>query len=226
MLALLIGGALMAVVTWVAVGLRAGKLEAAAKPATLLLLIAWFCARLVEVGAFPGAVFLLGLVASLTGDVLLLRPRRRLMAGMGAFLAAQLAYSAALNVEGPVLGWWSLGIAAGVVALAVAGFASLSRRARWHKRRGLKAATVVYAASLALLLWSAATATLRPGWPPLASGLVLGGAVLFCLSDTVLGWIEFVRPSRKGLVFVMVTYHLAQFALALGYSLALEGLGQ
>lgn len=221
MLALLIGGVVMAVVTWIAVGTRRGLLESAAKPATLLLLIAWFAARLVEVGFLPGAVFLAGLVASLAGDVLLLRPQRRLMAGMGAFLVAQLAYSAALNVEGPVLGWCSLGIAAGVAALAVAGFASLSRRARWHKRRGLKAATVVYAASLGLMLWSAATVTLLPGWPSLASGLVLGGAALFCLSDTVLGWVEFVRPSRRGLVFVMVSYHLAQFGLALGYGLAL-----
>lgn len=215
--ALLIGSAVMGAATWVAVGLRAGRLEAVTKPLTLLALIAWFAWQLVDVGLFPGIALLAALGASLIGDVLLLRPQRRLMAGMGAFLVAQLAYSFALNVGGPVLSWASLRIAVGVAAVAVAGFAVLSRKARWHKRRWLKGATVVYAASLALMLWSAATALLRPGWPPLAGALVLGGAVLFCLSDSVLGWVEFVRPSRRGLVLVMVTYHLAQWALAVGY---------
>jgi len=219
LLALLIGSVVAGAVTWVAVGLRAGRIEAVTKPVTMLLLFAWFAWQLAEAGLFPGVVLLVALGASLLGDVLLLRPQRRLMAGMGAFLIAQLCYSFAFNAEGPVVGADGIRVGVGVIALAVAGFALLSRKARWHKRKWLKGATVVYTGSLALMLWSAAMTMFRPQWPPVASELVLGGAILFCLSDSVLGVVEFVRPSRKGLVFVMVTYHLAQWAIALGYTL-------
>jgi uncharacterized membrane protein YhhN len=220
-LALLIGSAVAGVVTWVAVGIRAGKVEAVAKPATILLLIAWVVWRLVDVGVFPGILLAAALAASLAGDVLLLRPRRRLLAGMGAFLVAHVAYAFAFNADGLLLDSASARIGVSVLAVGVGGFAVLSRKARWHKRKGLKGATLIYAASLALMLWSAAMTTQRPEWSLLPCALVLGGAALFCLSDSVLGWIEFVRPSRKGLVFVMVTYHLAQWAIALGYMLRL-----
>ena len=49
-LALLIGSVVMGAVTWVAVGLRAGRIEAVTKPATMLLLIAWFSWQLAEAG--------------------------------------------------------------------------------------------------------------------------------------------------------------------------------
>jgi uncharacterized membrane protein YhhN len=217
-LALLIGSAVAGVVTWIAVGVRAGKLEALAKPATIVLLLAWFAWRLAEVAVFPGIVLAIALAASLAGDILLLRPRRRLMAGMGAFLIAQLAYTVAFNADGLLFTSASARIGVSVLAVGVGGFAVLSRKARWHKRKGLKGATVIYTASLALMLWSAVMTTQRPEWTLLPSALVVGGAAVFCLSDSVLGWVEFVRPSRKGLVFVMVTYHLAQWAIALGYS--------
>jgi uncharacterized membrane protein YhhN len=220
LLALLIGSAVVGVVTWIAVGTRAARLEAVTKPVTLLLLIGWFAGQLIDRGLYPGIAVLIALGASVLGDVLLLRPQRRLLAGMGAFLFAQIAYAFALNAEGPVLSWASLGIGVGVIAVAVGGFAFLSRRARWHKRRWLKGATVVYTAALALMLWSAAAVVLRPDWPPLARGLILGGAIAFCLSDTLLGWIEFVRPSRRGLLAVMVSYHLAQWALAIGFCMS------
>jgi uncharacterized membrane protein YhhN len=213
----------LAIVTWIAVATRRGLLESAMKPATMLLLIAWFVTRLVDADRPGGWVFLAALAASLAGDVLLLRPRRRLAAGMASFLIAQLAFAVALNSRGPVCTPWSLAVAVAVAVLAVSGFGFLSRRARWHRRRWLKGATMGYTAALALMLWSATSVVLRPEWPPLASGLVLGGGVLFCLSDSVLGWHEFVRPSRKALVFVMVSYHLAQLALTVGFARSLTG---
>ena len=42
MIALLLGSLALAIVTWVAVATRRGLLESATKPATMLLLIAWF----------------------------------------------------------------------------------------------------------------------------------------------------------------------------------------
>jgi hypothetical protein len=41
------------------------------------------------------------------------------------------------------------------------------------------------------------------------------GALLFYVSDAVLGWTRFVSDLRRGRVVVMVTYHLGQAGLVL-----------
>lgn len=218
MLALLIACVLAAAVTWYAVAAGRARLEALAKPLTIALLIAWLAGTARARFALPDALFIGGLSAALVGDVLLLRPRRRLAAGMAAFVITQLAYAVAIGTRGcpPLLPGALIG--GGVAAIAVAGFALLSRRARWHRRRWLRPATIVYAGVLALMLWSALTAPLRPDWPAAAAWCVAVGGLLFACSDAALGWVEFVRPSRRKLVLVMVTYHLAQLSLVWGFA--------
>jgi uncharacterized membrane protein YhhN len=50
----------------------------------------------------------------------------------------------------------------------------------------------------------------------LASGswAARGGAVLFMISDTLLGWDRFVRPISWARPAIIVTYHLGQLGLA------------
>jgi uncharacterized membrane protein YhhN len=195
-----------------------GALETFAKPLTLLLLIGWYAVRLLPDPSPAGVAFLVGLITALFGDVLLLRPRRRLAVGMAAFVVTQLGYTAALNARGMPTGLAPPVLALAVAAIAVLGFLLISRRARWHRRPWLRPATVVYAGALALMLWSALLSPLRPGWSGPGGWLVLVGGVLFASSDALLGWVEFVRPSRRKLVVVMVTYHLGQLALTWGFA--------
>ena len=67
------------------------------------------------------------------------------------------------------------------------------------------------------LMAASAFATLtHPAWQPAAATWIAGGAALFVVSDFTLAWGRFIQPFHCHRVLVMVTYHLAQMALAVG----------
>ena len=70
------------------------------------------------------------------------------------------------------------------------------------------------ASPLAIAAWRLLFSTGFIGGIMAARGNVLGGAALFCLSDAVLGWHEFVRPSRRALV----RYHMVSGAIPMSTS--------
>jgi uncharacterized membrane protein YhhN len=46
--------------------------------------------------------------------------------------------------------------------------------------------------------------------------LLSSGAILFFVSDALLGWNKFVRQLRYGNIQVIITYHLGQAFIVLG----------
>jgi hypothetical protein len=56
---------------------------------------------------------------------------------------------------------------------------------------------------------------LRPNWTNQAKGLVAIGVSLFCLSDGILAWNRFVTPILGERLLTIISYHLAQIALAM-----------
>lgn len=214
----------LAILTWVAVAIDWRRVEYVTKPGVIILLLAF-----VAVNVFAGDTveslrsgmiwFILGLVFSLTGDVLLMLPRNRFLAGLGAFLLAQVFYTVGFNPIPP------LHIQHGIAALLIAGLAALpavpfyvrvAAGLRASKCEALRVPVLVYTIAICLMLFSALLTNLRGGWEPQQAMLVSFGAGLFVLSDTILAWNRFVTPIRNGRLWNMVTYHLAQFLIVIG----------
>lgn len=210
-----------AVTEWIAIAARRRYWEYGAKPATLLVLILWFLSELPRPWPALGCLFAVGLACSLLGDVLLILPRERFVAGLVAFLAAHLAYIVAFNSLGTA---WTTTTAAIAVALLVltAAFLRHLRPALLAKGRGgLLPALAVYSLILGLMLWSAWSLPQNPAWSNQASVMIAVGGLLFYLSDLGLAQNKFVRPTPGGRVVTMAAYHLAQFALSWGVLLQL-----
>lgn len=193
-----------AVADWWAVGQGNKTVEYVVKPATTLLLLLCALSLDIEGSAFRN-LFLLGLALSLVGDVLLLLPDDRFVAGVAAFLLAHLAYTGGFA---SVDTWWVtlvLGLVAVGLALIPVGVPVM--RAVVAEDPGLVWPVAVY---MVVICWFMAMAA--------ASGapVAVAGAALFVVSDAVVAWNRFVSALAWAPVAVMVTYHLAQAGLVLG----------
>ena len=73
------------------------------------------------------------------------------------------------------------------------------------------------------MLLSAWACLFRAQWSAPAGWMVAVGASLFILSDFLLAYGMFVKPMQRGDLLVMVTYHLAQVAIAVGVMLRYAG---
>lgn len=188
---------------WFAVASSSKRLQYLFKP---LALIALVLAAIVldPTDDARRALFVLALVLSLAGDVFLMLPRDLFVAGLGSFLLAHLAYIAGFAQDGGSLGAIALSfvvIAAGVGLLGV----RIVDGARGADRR-LAAPVSIYI--LAIVVMAAMA---------VADGSLLAatGALLFLVSDSLIGWTRFMQPVPWAPVTIMVTYHAAQFLLVL-----------
>ncbi len=213
---------------WVFVGLTAlavGKnqrwLEILTKPTVMVVLILY----LVSEGGGQGALvwFVLGLIFSLVGDVFLLWPDRWFLAGLAAFLLAQIAYLIGFNLPPSPLSWWGLGLA----LIVGYGSARILRRLMeaLHEKgqESLRGPVLAYGVAIALMLLSALLKLSDAGWGETPAVLVAGGALLFFLSDVILAWNRFVAPVRQGRLLNMVLYHLGQVGIAAGVAIQFGG---
>jgi len=205
---------LAAVVDWLAVWRGWERVRWVTKPGTLILLIAWFS----SVGGWAGplALFGVGLVFSLLGDVFLMLPAQFFLAGGGAFFAAHGFYIAGFSSQ-PL----SLRAEAALPVLAVAGVyvlvnGRIQAGIREQKQTQMSLPVALYAGVISLMLLMALSTFARPAWGQFPALLVSLGAGLFFISDSILAFDRFAKPIRFGDMMVMVTYHLGQFCIAAG----------
>ncbi|MCO5158741.1 MAG: lysoplasmalogenase [Aquamicrobium sp.] len=176
-------------------------------------------ALLAVLAFIEGGPFLLvaALALSAAGDFFLARDgETAFLAGLASFLAAHLAYVPLfLSVGGgmEILTWqlWRLGL----VLLAAIGAALLMRRLLAAVAPQMRVPVAVYAAAILAMLLAAAT---------VPSPVILIGAILFVLSDSLLAIGRFLTPpdsprQRPIGAAVWVLYYLAQAAIALGFLL-------
>ena len=177
----------IAAVDWVAVGRGLRRAEAVLKPLVPVPLIA--VALLAHAWWFAAALAL-----CLAGDVLLLPQVDRFRSGLAAFLLGHLAFIAGF-LHLPV---FTPGLAFVAVDVLMLGFigSKIVTAAPPQLRAPVAAYVVVIAAMVGVAVSRAAP-------------ILWAGAVLFALSDGVLGWNRFLQPLPGGRVAVMVTYHLA-----------------
>jgi uncharacterized membrane protein YhhN len=211
----------IAIPDWVAIAKGWNRIEYFAKPAVMVALLLWVWST---VGWQAGMVwFYLGLVFSLSGDVLLMLPREQFIGGLVAFLLAHVAYVIGLSIGAQRLGVPDL---ASVILIGMASgglYRSLAGSMVKKGQPGLRLPVLVYATAISLMVLTASRTLSNPAWVIAHSLLACLGALLFYLSDAVLAWNRFVSPVGRGHLIVMVMYHLGQIALVTGAALHLAG---
>lgn len=179
------------------------------KPLATLLILALALALTPARADYQWAIAA-GLLLSTAGDVFLMLPRDRFVAGLASFLVAHLCYVWAFGIGVPFAATpllWLPYFAAGGVVLALV----------WPGLKpALRAPVVVYVAVIATM---AGQATGR--W--YASGSVVAlaaaiGAGLFVVSDAVLAIDRFRWHFRAARAVTLSTYWMAQLLIALSIS--------
>ncbi len=162
-----------------------------------------FALRLGATGTVYGRVVLVALALSWLGDLALTRKGagRWFAAGLGAFLAAHLAYGAAFLVRGVALH----GTLAGAVVMAVVAVVVL----RWIEGgtlpERLRIPVRAYLAAIGVMVALAAGT---------GSAAILAGATLFAVSDIFVARQRFVRPAAVNRMVGLPLYFAGQLLLA------------
>lgn len=215
---LLIGVALLvAIADWVAVATQRKTLEYFAKPGVMLVLLVW----LWQASGFSGSLiwFGLGLVFSMAGDIFLMLPRERFIAGLVAFLLAHVAYVVGFNQTPTAfnLAGFILAVLVALVFLRV--YRRIAAGLDASGQAALKTPVLIYSLVISVMLLSALLTLAADTWQAGAAILVSAGALLFFLSDTLLAWNKFVTPIKWGRLAVIITYHLGQILITVGAAL-------
>jgi len=179
-------------------------LETISKPVTTLLVI--WVAIAADGPRTATVLAVVGLVFCLIGDIALLEVVDKFIVGLASFLIGHLVFVAMfvnMHLRRPM--WGIVAAVLLVVHAALIGRKILSGAAT--NKPELKAPVMAY---LLIISSMAVVAAMTGSWWAIA------GAVAFVISDTLLGWREFVAPQRWLPIAVMVTYHAALVGLALG----------
>ncbi len=183
-------------IDWLAVRFEKPHIELVAKPLVMVLLIAATLTTTTE----PGEVKWLlaaGLLGGLVGDIALLPRFDQFLVGLGSFLVGHLFYVAAFLAFGfdPAM-WFVATIIAAALTVGIGRPIIKSvhtSRLRWP--------VVAYVVVIGAMVVTG----LGTGEPFFALG-----AVLFALSDGLLGTDRFVTPRIDRRVWVHLLYHSAQ----------------
>lgn len=206
----------MAIFNWVSIAADWTTLADISKPATIIVLIGWFVAetRAIAHGwSSPRSWFLVGLVCSLGGDVLLVSSGKgEFDAGLACFLAAHVCYIVGFNSP-----WVAPGRLTAVFASLLVVYAVLLCRHLYpHVPHGLKAMVTVYATGLSLMVLSSLEMWRRPDCVRVAALLASAGGLIFLSSDSMLALNRFITPTKHNELPVMITYYLGQFGIMSG----------
>lgn len=176
------------------------------KPSTTALLLLLAVLSTTAHGARYQQAVVIGLACSLVGDVLLMLPRDRFVAGLASFLLAHVAYIVAFSAGVPI------GTAPALL-VPLAAMAALLLWLLWPGLGKLRLPVVLYSATILLMVWQAW------GWhwafDTPGSRLAALGATLFMASDAVLALNRFRRPFPGAQAVIMLTYVAAQALIAL-----------
>ena len=153
---------------------------------------------------FYKSMIITGLVFSMAGDVFLMLPSDRFVAGLLAFLIAHLFYIAAFVSEISALIWWPL------IPLVIYGIIICIILAPSLGK--LKLPVLVYVVVILIMAWLAWERWSQNG----QSGALLTsvGAVLFVISDTILAIDRFRGAFKPARALKLATYFAAQLLIA------------
>lgn len=170
------------------------------KPMTLCLLgvAAW---QSPSASGLYHVAIMAGLLLSLMGDIFLMLPRDRFMAGLSSFFLAHIAYSIAFwsQLSGNIAWWLPAMLAAAGVIVFLLLLPSLG---------SLMLPVACYIAVIVQMTWAAGEYWLTAASLPAL--LAFSGALIFMFSDLCLAIDRFRGPFRPATAWVMTSYFLAQ----------------
>lgn len=174
------------------------------KPLPVIALLLWL--RTAAASAYRRWI-VIGLLFSLLGDVLLEWPANLFVFGLGAFLLAHLAYLVAYLGESKRLAPLAL-----LLAFVVAGsmFAVLAS----SDLGDLLMPVALYSLAIGCMLWRALARLGNDGIATRSAWLAAGGALLFVLSDSLIGINRFVVPFDSARYAIILSYWLGQLGIA------------
>lgn len=200
---------LVALIDWYGAGTDNRRIRYVAKPLTLVLLIGAALA-LHPVDHTMRTWIVVGLAFGLLGDVfLMLEGEQWFVPGLGAFLICHLCYIPGFIAGGVDRTWVIIGAVAVACAVALVAPSVVSgARSRDAK---LFVPVSVYVLVISVMVAFAVGTTVP---------LVIAGAMLFYLSDLMIGWSTFVTDVRGAGLFIITTYHVAQALLVISLAIA------
>jgi uncharacterized membrane protein YhhN len=176
------------------------------KPLTVVLIILIALQSRHTTPAFYQWMIVAGLLFSLAGDVFLMLPRDRFIAGLFSFLVAHICYIAAFGFDGGSASpLWS------AAPFLFYGGAMLRLLLPWLGK--MKVPVIVYMLVISIMAWLALTrwlATEEQG-----RLLALSGALLFIVSDSILALNRFKGRVSHAQLLILGTYFAAQLLIAL-----------
>ena len=201
---------LVAAVNWWALATGRSRVEVVAKPTATALLVV-----VAATAGSPDGVVRVALVVAalcgLAGDIALLGDSEsRFMAGLGAFSVGHASYVVAAFGVGVS---WGNALIAVPFMVVLFGWRFLPETVPGARRAG---GTVLFVAVVAYALIISAMVVTATATGSVVAAL---GAMLFAVSDWVLGYDRFVRPVRHRDLAVMVPYHVGQGMLIVGLAL-------
>ena len=205
MLVALIATAIAAVANWYSRWWQRDSLELYSKPLTTIGAIV--IATLADGPGGATIVTIAGLALCLAGDVALLPAVDRFVAGLVAFLLAHIAFIVMFSMRG-FDRWRMAGVAIAGCALLLGTAAVPIVRGAAARGFGLPVrAYLVVISSMCVLGWATGN------W------LIMLGSTAFIISDSILGWGQFVAERRWMHLAIMITYHVAIVSLAASLSI-------
>lgn len=196
-------GVVAAAAFLVGIAVDSALLRLAAKPLPVLCLAVWVAAA----GRGPSARPLcFGLVFSALGDGLLEASPNLFLAGLLAFLGAHVAYGAGFVLE--------TRRASVLRAVPFALWAVLGYLAMRAGLANLQVPVILYLTAICVMMWRAAALVGHEGEAGRHEWLALAGAVLFGMSDTLIGLDRFRAPLPGARVPIILLYWLGQLGVA------------
>jgi uncharacterized membrane protein YhhN len=178
----------------------------AAKPATTVLIVLVALTAPTVISPLYYWLIVIGLLFGLAGDIFLMLPRDRFIAGLVSFLINHLFYIVAFGSRIALPGWSVAGVGVVLYALLIYGLL-------YRHLGALQIPVIVYMVTIATMAWfGLALAGQQPGVWTLTAGV---GSVLFVVSDSALALNRFRKPFAAAELIVLSTYYLAQWLIAL-----------
>ncbi len=172
------------------------------KPLAMLAIISLVFLNSSSPMNFYQKAILSGLIFSVVGDVFLIKQDRFFVPGLISFLIGHLCFIAAF--------WSSPNLPSMLIYLAyIAFFLSLL----WPELGKLKIPVIVYSLVLALMSWMALSQTINHHDHETLFAFL--GSIFFVASDSLLAFNKFKKPFPLAHLFILATYFLAQWLIAL-----------
>jgi uncharacterized membrane protein YhhN len=209
MISLLVGSIAASALANIAADARGrARLVYVFKPLTTGLILLLALTVPAPLSAFYRAAITAGLLFSLAGDVFLMLPRDRFVAGLVSFLVAHLFYSAAFASRASTLPL--------VPAFLLGAFGAVLLWCLWPRLGRLRVPVTVYSLVLLAMAWLAVAQWVSGDG--MRGGLAAAGGLLFVASDSMLALERFGAKHRYGQAAVLATYFAAQTLIALSVS--------